>query len=370
MSTILKALRRLEEDRNAGPGRPLREAVASGGTGERKRHGSWLLASALGLGVGLAASGGAYWFVTEQDAAESGAPVVIAPGLEPLPPVAVASESSPAVVEAGEAVPSSSSNEASDSGTPSAVVAAVPPKRRQALSPAALTSSVERIERPLPEPRISATEQDGEPLLLGSANRTQPRSRLGSERPSSRTAAATSRNLQAARSAVPPQVAPAPSDVDPWDQAVTEDPSKRDEVAPVVAVTPDKATLSWEKPTPNPVVQPGPAAMPVAEPQSTPPAAEPESVVAEKRGSARKAEKSPAPSGATTLTRAAVPGVSVEKTFWHPSAERRTALIKVDGGVEEIQEGDAVGPLVVSTIEPSGVVFQHDGIEIRRRVGE
>jgi hypothetical protein len=45
-------------------------------------------------------------------------------------------------------------------------------------------------------------------------------------------------------------------------------------------------------------------------------------------------------------------------------------LITVDGGVEEIQEGDAVGPLVVSKIEPSGVVFEHEGIEIRRRVGE
>ena len=57
----------------------------------------------------------------------------------------------------------------------------------------------------------------------------------------------------------------------------------------------------------------------------------------------------------------------MEKTFWHPSAERRTALIHTESGVEEIREGDAVGSLRVSTIEPSGVVFDQRGQEIRRR---
>lgn len=388
MSTILKALRRLEEDRNAGPGRPLRAAVTSGGDGERKRRGGWLLASALGLGVGLAASGGAYWFVSQQGSSEPGAPVAVAPHSEPLRRVAVAPEPEPlrrvavapdpeplprvavapdpelAGVVPGEAAPTPSVSETPVPGAPTAVIAAEPPMRRQSLSPAALTSPVERVERPMPEPRIAADDQDEEPLMLGSANRRRPRSELGRERPSSRTSAATSRNLQPARPA-------APSEVDPWEQAVVGDASKRDEVLPLVAVAPDAASLSREMPTPKPVVQREPAVMPAADPQSTPSVVtESKPVAAAKRESAPKAEKTPAPSGTTTVSRAAVPGVRVEKIFWHPSAERRTALIEVNGGVEEIHEGDAVGPLVVSTIEPSGVVFQHDGIEIRRRVGE
>jgi hypothetical protein len=53
-------------------------------------------------------------------------------------------------------------------------------------------------------------------------------------------------------------------------------------------------------------------------------------------------------------------------------AERRIALIEFDRSAEhrEIREGDAVGPLVVSKIEPSGVVFVHEGVEVRRRIGE
>ena len=57
-------------------------------------------------------------------------------------------------------------------------------------------------------------------------------------------------------------------------------------------------------------------------------------------------------------------------TRWHPDAARGTARVEVDGGTQQVKEGDALGPLVVSTIEPSGVVFTHDGVELRRRVGE
>jgi hypothetical protein len=38
--------------------------------------------------------------------------------------------------------------------------------------------------------------------------------------------------------------------------------------------------------------------------------------------------------------------------------------------VIEVHEGDAVGQWVVTTIEPSGVVFFRNGLEVRRRVGE
>ena len=69
--------------------------------------------------------------------------------------------------------------------------------------------------------------------------------------------------------------------------------------------------------------------------------------------------------------RAFVPSVLVVRTVWHPTAERRVAEIEVEGRPELLllHEGDAVGPLVVSEIEPSGVVFLHDKVELRRRIG-
>ena len=69
---------------------------------------------------------------------------------------------------------------------------------------------------------------------------------------------------------------------------------------------------------------------------------------------------------------ALIPALRVESTEWHPSAQRRVAVIALEGADAplRLQEGDVVGALVVGTIQPSGVIFYHEGIELRRRVGE
>jgi hypothetical protein len=69
-----------------------------------------------------------------------------------------------------------------------------------------------------------------------------------------------------------------------------------------------------------------------------------------------------------------IPSVLVTQTIWHPRAERRIALIeRLDASDGEellrMREGDRIGPLELVSIEPAGVVFVHDGIELRRRVG-
>ena len=69
------------------------------------------------------------------------------------------------------------------------------------------------------------------------------------------------------------------------------------------------------------------------------------------------------------VVRANLPDVFVSSTVWHPQKDRRVAKVTLAGGEpSELHEGDAIGTLVVSVIEPSGVVFVHDGVEIRRRV--
>jgi len=46
------------------------------------------------------------------------------------------------------------------------------------------------------------------------------------------------------------------------------------------------------------------------------------------------------------------------------------ALVEVNAGeVLELNEGDAVGPLVVESIKPGGVYFMHDGVSVLHKVG-
>lgn len=68
---------------------------------------------------------------------------------------------------------------------------------------------------------------------------------------------------------------------------------------------------------------------------------------------------------------AAAPEVVVTRTIWHPSAERRVALVLGAGDSQEreVHEGESVGSLQVLRIEPSDVVFLRDGVEVRQRVG-
>jgi hypothetical protein len=69
--------------------------------------------------------------------------------------------------------------------------------------------------------------------------------------------------------------------------------------------------------------------------------------------------------------RAPEPEILVVRTVWHPIASRRVAVVEFGGNGEqvEIREGDMIGPLVVGEIEPSGVYFEQDGVELRKRVG-
>ena len=71
------------------------------------------------------------------------------------------------------------------------------------------------------------------------------------------------------------------------------------------------------------------------------------------------------------VPRSAPPDVYVARTVWHPIADRRVAVVEYgsSGETVELREGDVIGPLVVGEIQPSGVFFTHDGVELRRRVG-
>jgi hypothetical protein len=73
------------------------------------------------------------------------------------------------------------------------------------------------------------------------------------------------------------------------------------------------------------------------------------------------------------IVRDPVPSVVVRRTIWHPKRERRRAeLSLLEGGetrIVELREGQSIGPLELAEIGPTGVIFLHEGVEIRRRVG-
>ncbi|MDP7573242.1 MAG: hypothetical protein QF391_16695, partial [Myxococcota bacterium] len=124
------------------------------------------------------------------------------------------------------------------------------------------------------------------------------------------------------------------------------------QAAPVVKAVeaqPSAAPLAQAAPVVK-AVEAKPSAAPVAKPKLAPVA---------------KAAK-PKPVGKAQLE-----GVRVAQTTWHPSAARRTAVVTLASGDErEVHEGDEVGGLVISKIEPSGVVFRDGSAEVRRRIGE
>jgi hypothetical protein len=168
---------------------------------------------------------------------------------------------------------------------------------------------------------------------------------------------------------------PAPAAAEPEETGARAEPPPEPASEPVVvAVAPRPEPAVPELPAPS-----GPAPAREVEHRATAPkpaheeaAAEESSKKPAKSNAVAARESEPGEAGSSEVARAEVPGLRVEGTVWHPIAERRVATIEFERNAErrEIHEGDAVGPLVVSEIEPSGVVFVHDGVEIRRRIGE
>lgn len=307
MSTILKALRRLEHEKSAFEARPLQDEIAAVAPPPTRRGFPVLgvvLACVAALGLGLGASHLWLWPIGQDASPLAGGsmapPPAVAAPVVPSEPLAVAVAPVPPVpmpepvAETPEPV--------------AAPVASAPP-------PQAFASPVEVVERP--EPVVAA----------------QP-------------APAPPDELAAAAPAASPQAPPKPGELPPFD-------SRR------------RAAQKAESPPPAPVERP------IAVAALDPPAlARSQPAEQAKPAAAPPAKATPRKPPPEKVVRANMPEVFVTSTVWHPQKNRRLAKVSLaDGASREVHEGDAIGPLVVSLIEPSGVVFLHDGVELRRRVG-
>ena len=301
MSTILKALRRLEREKSSLEARPLQDEVAAVAPIPSRRGNPlvFVMAATAALGLGLGAS--LLWLWPREEAA----PVVAA--APSVPPRAEVAKEVPAEAPAPPVL---------ESPAPEAPVASAPP-------PAAFSSPVAVVERPAPPPVA-----EPEPEIPGEGTAVVE---------------------------VPAASAPKPP--------------VRGELPPF-----DARNRAAQKPP-----APAPVARPVEVARAEPPAAVARSVDLADSKPPVVAAKSTAPPppqpvrrkpAPEKLVRTNLPDVFVSSTVWHPQKDRRLARVTLAGGAaQELHEGDAIGPLVVSVIEPSGVVFLHDGVELRRRVG-
>jgi hypothetical protein len=327
LSTILKALRRLEEEKAAtGEPRPLREQIASAPPSSlRGRRTGWI-AAVVALVLGVATGGGAIWWLFGR----TPAPIQIAAANPPAPAPPAAAPPVHAI-EPG------------------------PPEQ-------GFDSDVEMVDRPDALPRLA----DSEPVAPGPI---QPRP--GSVRPVENSAAAERARQAAlaeynaaerARRGLPAEVIPPAPPQPPDTVAAQPEPSP---------VTPDVAQAA--PPEPSPVAPPAPVApAPAVKPEPKAEVAHAAPKPAPKPAAARPALPKEAPAREPAPPPPTAVAVSVEKTQWHPLADRRIAWLNVPGESEphRVVEGDVVDGLIVSKIEPSGVVFDRDGEKIRRGLGK
>jgi hypothetical protein len=313
VSTILKALRRLEEEKSRGGSqRPLREEVASGpGEQSSRRWTSWLPVLALLIGAGAGASAWWLWpYERTLDGAAELEPVAAAPREDPklTPPPVALQPTAPAVpIPEPEPAAVAPGMEIAEAGPPED----------------AFASDVEVVDRPQPTPRI---EPAPEPSIAAAAKpipAAPPDPEVSpaaervavAKRAEAAARAAKAREKRVSASPTPTQVARAPIDAPP----------------PAVIV-PEPA------PEPEPEFEPAPIAS-VPTPAPAPPVAS-------------SAE------------------ITVTRTQWHPERGRRSADVRFDGKSRSVHEGDTVAGYEVSEIKPSGVVLTRAGERVEQKIGQ
>jgi len=331
VSTILKALQRLEDEKRAGKDRSLNEQIVARRSGVAAKS-RWLaIGIALLGGVAVGSSALYFW-------PDAGAPAADVT-LEAAPPVVASSASQPksAALAADSPAETLGADQAAGARKRER-------KENRAATPVSpMVEVVERLEeKPAAKP-VRAESSDSDPVAPGAsrpadrrrAAREAAKKKSGStptERTNRRPAAAVSKRVPEPRAAEPPVVVAA---VDQTEAAVSTDAAAVEDAA--VVSDPPLGTAEPSQPL-----------------------------------SASTSPATPPKSDRMVIHRAQIPLISVDKTIWHPDGDRRSAVVKLTETGEELQlkQGDAVGPLVIETIRPGGVLFIHDGVEVEYRVGQ
>jgi len=306
VSTILKALQRLEDEKSANSERSLDEQVVARRSPPDPERRGWKIGIAALGGFAVVAAALLFWFTREDSEADV--------AMESPPPAAA-----PATEAAQQ-------------------VAAEKPRRQRPARPAPAARAREDSSEVEVSPVVEVVKRLDAPSDDSALpKRAAPRAEAGAKRPTGRSSARDP-DPQVAREIA--EAKPAPKQIANAELPVAEVAGDAAPVKPAPApATPVEAAAVAPKPAPTATSALIPAAI-----------REPEREV---------------------IQRAEVPALNVEKTIWHPDADRRLAVVKLVDAEEvlRLKEGDAVGPLVVKAIKPGSVLFDHDGIEIVYNVG-
>jgi hypothetical protein len=372
VSTILKALQRLENDKAPKPEMTLDDQIIGGGGPSPPPKRGWLgLVSGVLAGVGVAAALIYFW-----PSGEEATPIEVAVAEVPAP-----AATQPATGQVPSGMRGADSGAAVSDLRRAALPREAAPVPSEMLGPefAQEVEVVERIaRRRLPAMLADEDPIEPEPRELARTN-TRPGARP--ERDAAPLPAVAKRNAKQRQDdeAIARRVAEAKAE-----RVVAKpSPPRPGALQPKPESKPKARTAAKPKPV-EPAVTPAPvqvaAAQPTAKPRPKPaqpkaqpaPAVEPSSQAPPKPSASGGAQAETKPPRSTTkvLRRAAVPDLRVRRTVWHPDASRRLAVVELvdEAQTLELREGDAVGPLVIDTIKPTGVQFAHDGVAIHRAI--
>ncbi len=346
MSTILKALRQLEDDekRRAEAMQVHAEVVATGTEGNASGRRVWLWGS-------LAAAGAvalvfASWVFLLPPPVPAPGPSVLPIARPPSPPVAAAPVPSLAVATRKKEAPARRRALNETGAEPPALEGAPPPRSARDRSSAT-------ARRRIPEASVLPGKRSAPPLPI-------PEQPAAKERE-----VAASSNL-ASRSASPS--------------------TPRVEPASVVAAARPESLASQNSVAQGPASprldrgqHPGVAVVDLAVSDvrgrgDSPPAATPSTPKTELVSAARPARAIPVPPAPSRVPErlADLEAWAVLRTTWHPHSEKRMAVLRPPDGGEmiELREGDFWQGFRIHEIKLSGLVFERAGIRIVRQVGE
>ena len=319
MSTILKALRKVEGERkkDVDARRHHAEVTSTGPGPSAPSAGRSRIVAVAGVGLILAAAGLAWSWLRPVDHRLT----------EIDPAIRIASPTLAAAPASRQA-----SGFIRESGTAPVSVAAVERKLPPLAPPAPLVPSPAPVV-PSPAPVV--------PDLVEAAVETAGLSASASE---------------GAQQAPPTQAAP---------PEILGEASARPGPPPISRLVDESAPINPAPTNPAPA-KPAPKAKPAPEAL----APEPEVQVAVKvppvAVPVRWPETRPAPAAPAPV----VPEIRVLRTLWHPVAEKRIAYVSASAGPSvEIHEGETFQGLEVSEIGLSSVVFEADGQSLTRSVG-
>ncbi len=322
MSTILKALQRLEDEKSANVERSLEEQVVERRPPPKpERRGLKLGAVAVG---GFAIAGAAFFFWQTQE--KSSVEVAMKPPPPATESVKKAAAEKPRRNKSARQAPAARVEEEPSEIEISPVVEVVKFLDAQPADPG----------EPAEFSKSASSSEDGESEEVAAAP-SKAKTKPGSARPAGRRPASKPK----------PQVARTAEQAEPAQEQVAD-------AKPLATQASESSIPAIETPP-----QPAPSEIAAVAPKPVP-ATEPAPIPAAIKEPANK-----------IIVRAKLPMLSIEKTIWHPDANRRVALVKLleIDEVVRLKEGDAVGPLVIIDINPGSVLFTHDDVEIRYNVG-